>query len=151
MDNTANTGLSEYNTFCRNSKEGDILYNLDSTNCWGEYLLVANVSKVVIKGVATYTMLLLGLMRKEGSMVPLNIRIKLTPEYHANIPFLKYVGHCSFRLIPTIDEMDFNLGLAAVYGSTDLWKYKEKLSIRKPRRRKYGRDGKPVIKKAGNE
>ena len=140
-----------YNDFCKNLKEGCILYNLDSTNNWGDYLLVVNISAVRIKGNLTYTALLLGLRKEKSNLVPRNTKIKLTPDYANSIPFLKYVGQCSFELIPNITDVNLDVGLAAVYGSIDLWKYREKLNIRKPKKRKYGRDGKLVVSKAENK
>ena len=143
--------LNVYNDFCRNLKEGYILYNVDSTNSWGDYFLVVNVAKVNTSGIQTYTALLLGLKKEGEKFVPRNSRIRLTPDCATNVPFLKYVGKCSYRLIPEIEDVEVNIGLAAVYGSTDLHKFASNLHLHKPRNRKYGNDGKPVVKKAGND
>lgn len=151
MDDTGNIKLEAYNEFCRNLREGNILYNLDRTNSWGEYFLVANIATVKLMEYKTYTMLLIGLKKKDKEFVPRNIRIKITPDYASNIPFLKYVGHCNYMLVPEIKDISVNIGLVAVYGKADLRKYAQKLSIRKPKTRKYGKDGKLIIKKAENE
>lgn len=143
--------LQAYNSFCSNLKEGYIIYNIDTTNSWGEYFLVANIATVRLKDTKTYTVMLLGLKKDNKTFIPRNFRIKLTPDYAANIPFLKYVGHCNYRIIPEIKDVELNLGLVTVYGSVDLWRYKEKLCIRKPKRRKYGKDGKLILKKSENE
>ena len=150
MNFEGNIDLDSYNSFCGNLREGYILYNIDSTNQWGDYLLVANVATVRVKGIETYTCMLLGLKKEDNRFVPRNCRIKLTPDYAGNIPFLKYVGKCDFTIVPVVENVEVNLGLVTVYGTIDLHKFAEKLSIRKPRNRKYGRDGKPVIKKNGN-
>ena len=146
-----NNDIGNYNGFCKNLTEGCILYNIDSTNLWGDYLLVASISIVRIGSHKTYTVLLLGLKKEGTSYVPRNLCIKLTPDYAKNVPFLKYVGHCKFKLIPELSNMDINTGLVAAYGSIDLHKYTTKLSIRKPRARKYDREGKLVIRKPNNK
>lgn len=143
--------IGNYNKFCGNLVEGSILYNIDSTNRWGEYLLVASISVVRISGMRTYTVLLIGLTKEEGNYKPRNLCIKLTPDYAKNVPFLKYVGHCNFTLVPELSNIDINVGLVTVYGNVDLHKFAEKLSIRKPRRGKYDKDGKLVIKKPSSK
>lgn len=142
--------LNIYNDFCRNLKEGNILYNVDYTNHWGEYLLVANIATFIFEGMKTYTALLIGLKKEGSKLTPYNLRIKFTPEHIDHIPFLKYVGRCDYQLVPKIENLELNLGLATIYGSIDLHKYTKKLSIRKPRNRKYGNDGHLIIKKASN-
>jgi hypothetical protein len=52
--------------------------------------------------------------------------------------------------VPELLGLIANVGLATVYSQVDLHKFVSKLSIRKPRTHKYGKDGKPVIKKNGN-
>lgn len=151
MSSGVKTDLKAFNDFCGNLREGAVLYNVDSTNLWGEFLLVVNITTVVIERKRTYAVLMIGLKKDEGKFIPKNLRIKLTPDYAPNIPFLKYVGHCNFQLIPDLKDVNVNLGLVTVYSNIDLWKYKEKLATRKPRRRKYGKDGKLIIKKAENE
>lgn len=151
MNCETSINLTDYNNFCKSLHEGSILFNIDKTNYWGDYFLVANIATVVFKGIKTYSMLLLGLRKKGKDFVSRNCRIKITPEYAKNIPFLKYVGYCNFTLIPEIKDINVNLGLATVYGEMDLHKYAKKLSIRKPQYHKYGKDGKPVIKKMKNE
>ncbi len=143
-------GLSEYNAFCKDLMEGNILYNMDKSNLWAEYLLVANITPVRVGNAKTYTVMLLGLKKQEGKYIPINQRISLTPDYARYTPFLKIVGYCRFKLIPEMTDVDVNVGLAAVYGSTDLHKFATKLSIKKPRHSKYDKDGKLVIKKTNN-
>lgn len=143
--------LFEYNQFCESISEGSILYNLDKTNGWGDYLLVANKATVKIQDLTTYTMMLLGLEKKKDKFSLRNLRIKLTPDYVKNVPFLKQVGKCRFRLIPELLEVNVNQGLAVVYGSVNLNKFKQRLGIRKPVKRKYGKDGKLIIKKVEND
>jgi hypothetical protein len=144
------TGINEYNAFCKELRAGSILYNINSVNLWGDYLLVANVAHVRVGNAATYTVLLLGMKKVEGNYVPRNLCISLTPDNMEQIPFLKHVGYGKFTLVPMFDEINVNVGLATVYSQTDLHKFVSKLSIRKPRVHKYGKDGKPVIKKNGN-
>lgn len=138
--------LSDYNTFCHNLKEGCILYNVDSTNAWGNYLLVANIIPVN----DTYTVLLIGLKKEDGKFKTRDVRINLTPDYAKNIPFLKYVGLCEFQLIPALSKINVNQALITVYGSTDLRKFNKKADLRKPRVRRYDKSGTPVIKTTKN-
>lgn len=150
MNQVEKISLGSYNGFCKSLVEGNILYNLDSTNLWGEYLLVANISTVNTEKEKTYAVLLLGLKKEKDSLLPTGTCIKLTPDYSNNIPFLKPVGYCKFQLVPNITTLNLNVGMAAIYGSIDLWKYRRKLDIHKPRKSKYDKDGKLVIKNAGN-
>ena len=145
MDN-----LKEYNDFCHSLSEGSILYNLDFTNRWSQYLLVVNVSRVKINDFKTYTVLMLGLKKENGVFKSKNIRISFTPDYAYMIPFLKYVGRCDYQLAPIISKVNINTGLTAIYGSTNLSKYTESLHIRKPRQKKYDKSGTVIIKKSGN-
>ncbi len=144
------TGIDEYNGFCRELRMGSILYNINSMNRWGEYLLVAHVTHIRTSDIDTYTVLLLGLKKSEGKYIPRNFCISLTPDNMEQIPFLKHVGYGKFTLVPVFDKIKVDVGLAAVYSQTDLHKFVSKLSIRKPRTHKYGKDGKSVIKKSGN-
>ena len=143
--------IDTYNQFCSNLCEGFILYNIDSTNLWGDYLLVADIIPVRVGGCKTYTVLLLGLKKEEGQFKSRNLRLKLTPEYAKHVPFLKYVGKCNFNLLPEMKDVSVNTGLVTVYGQTDLHKFATNLSIRKPKRHKYGKDGKPIIKPTSNK
>lgn len=145
------TGIDEYNSFCKDLKAGSILYNIDSSNSWGQYLLVASIIPVTIYRYSSYTMLLIGLKRQDGKYIPNNMCISFTPEYAKHVPFLKLVGYCKFNLITVLEETNVNLGLVTVYANTDLHKFASKLSVRKPRNRKYDKDGKLVIKKPGNK
>ena len=144
------TGINEYNAFCKELMAGHILYNLNAMNLWGDYLLVAHVSHIRVGDVDTYTALLIGLRKQDGKYIPRNSCIALTPDNAEQVPFLKHVGYGKFTLTPVFDSIDINVGLATVYSQTDLHKFVSKLSIRKPRTHKYGKDGKPVIKKNGN-
>jgi hypothetical protein len=144
MDEDKN--LEKFNLFCKNISEGVVLYNLNTTNHWGELLLVASICPITVHNTKTYTVLLVGVKREEGNLTIRNTRIKFTPDYADSIPFLKYVGHCKFSLLPKITETKLNMGLMVTYGSVDLWKYRKKLSIRKPKKRKYGNDGEPIVK-----
>lgn len=137
------SSLEQYNEFCKNLKEGYILYNLDSTNSWGEYLLVGEKFSIRIGSEKTHAMLLFGIRRKENKFVFNNIRIKLTPECAGNVPFLKYIGRCKCSTFPNTSEFNVNMGLAVAYSNVDLHKYAEKLSIRKPKKKRYANDGKP--------
>ena len=150
MDNKTNTGMGAYNDFCRNLTEGSILYNLDSTNSWGDYLLVANKQVIHAGNDQTYTLLLLGLKKENGQYKPRNLRISMTPDYAKHIPYLKYVGTCKFELLPVISEVNVSVGLVSIYSNTDLRKFTQKLNIRKPQKKRYGNDGKPTIKKCNN-
>ena len=150
MNTSDNTNLETYNEFCRNLIEGNILYNIDSTNLWGEYLLVVNKSIIHVCNMLTYSILLFGLKKEEGQYKPRDLCISFTPDYASRIPFLKIIGSCKFKLIPAIEDVKVNVGLVAIYGSVDLHKYTKKLNIRKPQIKKYGKDGKPVIKKCSN-
>ena len=146
-----NTDLNVYNNFCKNLAEGYILYNVDSTNGWGEYFVVVNIATVRLQGLKTYTALLIGLKKEDGKFYPRNTRIKITPDYAKNVPFLKYVGRCRFKLIPELTDVEVNAGLVAVYGTVDLRKFNEWTPLRKPKKRKYGKDGKPIIRKVEND
>lgn len=148
--NDNKTGIEEYNAFCKELRVGNILYNLNSMNLWGDYLLVAHITRVKVGNTNTYTVLLIGMKKQDGQYVAKNLCISLTPDNMEQIPFLKHVGYSKFTLVPMFSEININVGLATVYSQTDLHKFVSKLSIRKPRTHKYGKDGKPVIKKNGN-
>lgn len=143
--------IGTYNSFCKGLMEGNILYNIDSTNQWGEYLLVANITPVEVGSIKTYTVLLIGLKKEEGRYIPKDTKVSLNPSYAGRIPFLKPIGYCKFSLVPAIEEVNVHTGLAAIYGNTDLHKYAANLSIRKPRAHKYDMDGKPIVRKPGNK
>lgn len=150
MINGGKIGLKEYNFFCKDLKAGSILYNINSTNLWGDYLLVINVDHIKFNNFSTYTALLLGLKKEDGKYVSRNFCISLTPDHKAQIPFLKYVGYSKFKLIPVLEDVKINVGLVARFSQVDLHEFAQKLSISKPRTHKYGKDGKPIIKKTGN-
>lgn len=150
MTNGGNIGLKEYNEFCKDLKAGCILYNLNAMNLWGDYLLVANVTHVKIGYAGTYTVLLIGMKKEEGKYTPRNLCISLTPDNIEQIPFLKQVGYSKFNLVPVLDDIKINVGLVARFSQVDLHEFTKKLHIKKPRTHKYGKDGKPIIKKTSN-
>ena len=138
--------IAEYNSFCKNLHEGDILYNLDVTNLWGEYLLVAAKTKFVVNGIPVFFMLLLGLDNEDGEFKPNNLRISLSPEKLENIRYLKFVGNCKFGIQPIIEKTGLNEALNTMYKKMDLKKYSSNLGLSKPRRRKYDASGELRIK-----
>ena len=150
MTDDKKIGIKEYNDFCKELRAGHILYNINAMNLWGDYLLVAHVTHIRVGNADTYAVLLIGLKKQEGKYITRNFCISLTPDNIEQVPFLKHVGYSKFTLIPIFDSIDVNVGLATVYSQTDLHKFVSKLSIRKPRTHKYGKDGKLIIKKNGN-
>lgn len=134
--------LAEYNNFCQNLVDGTVLYNIDSTNPLGEYLLVIKVLPVSIKDTCAFTVFLMGLKKQEGKYIPTTLQYTLTPSDAKYVPFLKSVGYCTFDLFPTINEIKVNVGLVTVFGSTDLRKFTKKTSNRKPRQVKYKKEKK---------
>jgi hypothetical protein len=147
---TSRVELDSYNNFCKKLSEGSVIYNVDTTNGWGEYLLVIDKSSICIGKTHTYSIILLGIQKERGRYLPRNLKISLTPENASNIPYLKYVGYCRYELFLVLRDVNINIGLAAAYGSTDLHKFTKNVHIRKPQIRKYNKDGKPVIKKNSN-
>lgn len=143
-------GLKEYNEFCKNLNAGSILYNINTSNNWGEYLLVVNVDRVQCNNLTTYTVLLLGIKKEEGKYIPRDFMVSLTPDLRAHISFLKYVGYSKFSLVPVLEDIRINVGLVARFSQVDLHEYAQNLSIRKPVNRKYGKNGKLIIRKTGN-
>ena len=147
---TSSICIEEYNTFCKSINVGSILYNINSTNCWGEYLLVADITAIKIDNLKTYAILLLGLKKEEGNYKPRELSVTLTPDDANNVPFLKPVGYCTFKLVPQLNKVNVDKGLIAAYSDIDLHKYANRLSIRKPRTSKYNHEGSLVIKKTYN-
>lgn len=150
MSNSANTSLGAYNDFCKDLREGSVLYNIDPTNMWGDYLLVVNKSIIRVGNAKTYSVLLLGLKKEDGVYKTRNMRISLTPDYAPYVSYLKHVGFCKFELLPVLKDTDIKAGLVAAYSNVDLHQFTKRLSIRKPQRHKYDRDGKPIIRKCNN-
>lgn len=146
----SSTIITDYNTFCTNIVEGCILYNMDDNNHWGKYLLVSNISDIELDNQKTYSVLLIGLRKNNDSFYPSGFRINLTPDYAKNVPYLKLVGYCSFKLVPVIENVNVNKAMITIYGNTDLHRYTEKLHIRKPRKRKYDNSGSLIIRKTKN-
>lgn len=143
--------LDEYNGFCKSLKTGTILYNMDASNGWGEYFLVVNIALVRVCDTVTYTVFLMGIKKKDGKYLPDYKCMSLTPDYARHIPFLKPVGYCEYSLLPALEEVNVNVGLVTVYSDMDLHKFTTKLSIRKPKNPKYGKDGRLVINKPSNK
>lgn len=135
-----------FNNFCENLSEGDILYNLDYTNKWGEYLLVLTKADIKVGDNKTYYVLLSGLKKEDGKLKPVNTRINLTPKMADSTHFLKPVGSCAFNLNPQLENEFVNKGLIAMYERTNLEDYVSRTHVRKPRVRKYGDDKKPVVR-----
>jgi hypothetical protein len=135
-----------YNKFCSELKEGDILYNINKPNGWGEYLLVANKTCLLINDILTWTILFVGLSPEYEDN---NTRINLTPENADNISFLKKIGHCKFSMVCSIGYRSINENLLKTYKNTSLWRYAGKILFRKPKRRKYGKDGNLMVR-SGN-
>ena len=135
-----------YNRLCKQFHEADILYNLDITNMWGEYLLVAAKSIFKMDGIKFYYIMLLGLDKTEDGFKPNNLKISLAPEKLENLSYLKPIGTCKFRVVSEIESTDINTELEENYKNIDPWKYNSRLTTRKPVRRKYDSNGELVIK-----
>ena len=150
MGKTSKVELDSYNNFCQKLKEGSVIYNVDHTNGWGEYLLVIDKSSICVGKTRTYSLILLGIQKERGRYLPRNLKISLTPESASHIPYLKYVGYCRYELLLVLRDVNINVGLVAAYGNTDLHKFTKSMRMRKPQTRKYNKDGKPVIKKNSN-
>jgi len=147
-----NEKIKVFNEFCAALNEGDILYNIDASNLWGEYLLVANIASISVFNKPSFAVLLLGVKKVEQEYVPYNLRISLTPDCAGNVAFLKYIGHCSFKLLPEMNNINISTGLVAIYSNVSLKKYTEQnLTIRKAKKRKYAMDGKLVLRKLNND
>lgn len=144
------TDIGSYNSFCKNIVEGDILYNLNYTNLWAEYLLVVSIITVTLNNTKTYTVLLLGMKKNGDTFEFLNQNIRLSPDNADNIHYLKPVGYCKYTLSTVISSCTINKGMETIYKNTDLWQFKEKIAVRKPRKKKYGNDGKPIIRSNNN-
>jgi hypothetical protein len=142
--------LEEYNEFCRSIIEGNILFNLNFSYWQTKFLLVTNITPVKVGDIQTYTVTMLGLEKKDKSFIPLDIRVRLSPNDTKNIPFLKIVGMCKFKLNPEMVDTKVNLGLVTVFSNIDLRQYTKKLSIRKPHESRYESNGGLTIKKSGN-
>jgi len=142
--------MEEFNDFCSDLLVGNILYNLDNTNRWPRYLLVIDITPTMINGQPSYSILLLGLSYNKGIFEADDQCIKLTSEHAHNALFLKIVGLCKFNLKPEIIDSKVNQGLITIYNNTNLKDFIQKLNIRKPHLGKYGKDGKPIIKKTSN-
>jgi len=139
--------LIDYCAFCNTLKVGDLLYNINSANAWGEYLLVATKANVYVDCEKTPYVMLLGLQDRKGEFTFNNKRIDFTLELDNMIPFLKVVGKCKFELRPIIIKCIPIKELLALYKSIDPWKYAQKIDGRKPKTKKYEKDGTKVVKR----
>lgn len=142
--------LVEYHSFCKALREGDILYNMSPDNNWGELLIVATKTIVVMGDKETYSILLLGLKMEGGTIVSNGKRVDLTPQKVYSLPYLCTVGHCEFTLVPDIENYKVNQGLIVVCKNTDIWKY-TRTHPRKPKVSKYGDDGELEVKSTNNK
>ena len=88
--------------------------------------------------------------KEDGKYLSRNFCVSLTPEHRAQIPFLKYIGYSKYTLVPVLEDIKVNVGLVARFSQVDLHEFAQKLSIRKPRTHKYGKDGKRIIRKTSN-
>lgn len=137
--------LAEFNRFCKNLHEGDILYNINSTNLWGEYLLVAAKATVRFVGQKSYFIFLLGLKKCGNTFTSNNVRINFSFDKMGNLPFLKPVGFCRYSITPSFGDTAINNGLVVMYSNVDLQKYTRKHHLKKSKRRKYDVNGEKVI------
>lgn len=145
MDNEE-LDFTQYNRFCKGLCEGDILYNMDNTNLWGDYFLVSVKVPITVGKEKTWFILLLQMEKQESGFVTTTTHINLTPSKVSHTPFLKYVGHCKYTITSSIENSQVNDGLLAIYKDQDLWKYAKQTKNRKPKKKKYKEDGKPFKK-----
>lgn len=136
-------GRQVYNTFCQDINEGDIIYNLNKALVPGEYLLV--ISKIAVNN--TWALLMLGMSLKDNEFVSANIRFLLTADMASYVSYLKKVGHADFDVEFCLNNTSVNNNLTVAYKSIDIWKYSSRICSRKPRRKKYGKEGYPIVKK----
>lgn len=149
-DSSFTSKISQYNNFCRALKEGDILYNKNtSLNC-GNLFLVAAKGVVVLDDTETYLILLLGLKIKDDKIIPNGERIDLTPQKSYITVYLRKVGHCEYNLAPEMLDYEVNKGLMVVYKEVNLEKFL-KVFPHKPKFAKYGDDGNPLVKSTTNK
>lgn len=139
--------LAEYNNFCSSLKEGDILYNLNTSNRWGSLFLVSAKITISTENADTFALLLLSLKLENDYLHTDGKRIDITPQMVYSVPFLKVVGHCEYSLIPDIDKCKINKGLLTAFQNTDI----RNMGYRKPKISKYGDDGNPIIKSTNNK
>ena len=138
------TKIPSFIEFLKKISEGDILYNINPTSHWGEYLLVAAKSIFREKGYSTGFILLTGLKKDEDNFVPTTTRIYFSSSKSSYIPYLKKIGWCKFQLMPVIKEEKVNEKLTMIYKSIELKKIKD--FSRKPKNRKYDEDGSLFVK-----
>lgn len=142
--------LVEFNEFCKQLHTGDLIYNINSSNAWGEYLMVATKANIIIGKEKSYYIMFFGL-RKDGEAFSFNDKkIDFTLNLDGEIPFLKVVGKCEFELKPAIIRAFSRKELIAIYKGMDLRKYTKTANVRKARYKKYA-DGTTVIKKINKQ
>lgn len=142
--------LSQYNTFCKSLKEGDILYNRNNNQEWGKLFLVAAKMVMVLNGEENYLLLLLGLDINGNKIIPNGKRIDITPQRAFFTVYLRKVGKCEYNLVPKLYDYKVNKGLMVVYSDADLQKF-IKVVPHKPKEAKYGDDGRPLLKTTTNK
>lgn len=136
--------VERFNEYCKTLHEGDILYNIDSTNLWGEYLIVLVKHQVRTENGSTWFVMLSGARREKDSFRPTSLKVYLSPDKIGSCEYLKYIGHCKVTVTPEFGMGVVNKGLVAVYKGTDLWRYSRNTHCRKVRNRKYDDRGNPI-------
>lgn len=145
------TRLAAFNDFCKDTKEGDIFYNLDSTNSWGKYLLVVTKSVLCIDSQRTSFLMLFGLEKnEEGKLLPKGTRIDLTFDKFDSIAYLKRVGHCKYSLTPVLMEEKVNENLERFYKATNTFHYHNTHNCPKKKNRTWDIDGRKIVKDTDN-
>lgn len=145
------TKLAYFNDFCKDTKEGDVLYNLDSTNSWGRYLLVVIKSVMCIDSQRTSFLTLFGLEKDEdGKLTPKGTRIDLTFDKVSSLPYLKRIGHCKYFLTPVLVEERMNENLEKFYKATTTFHYHNVHKCPKKKIRKWDTDGRKIVKDTNN-
>ena len=150
---TAIADTATYNGFCSILSEGDLLVNMNKSNGWGEYLIVALKATFIVANQDSYFCLLMGAKVDKNNVSTTGYHIYFTPDKASMVPFLRKVGHCDFELTPVIKGSTVNKGLIAMYSSVNAWNYSKVSGYRKPKTGKYDTDGKPVVRQnnEGNE
>ena len=143
--------IEDYNNFCKECKEGDILYNIDKDNDWGEYLMVASKSIIEIGEQRTWMVVLLAMQYTDNTFSATGTHINLSPDKAAWIHYLKKVATCKFVLNPQLSSIKVNRGLLIILKDQKAWKYARQQKISRPKKRTYDVDGMKIVKKTGNK
>lgn len=138
--------INKFNTFCSDLRVGDVIYNIDNTNLWGDFLVVAVKAPIRYLSIKTWYILLLGVDRKEEGFESNNVRIDLTVNKAGNVDFLKVIGRCKIKLIPQIENQNIHNGLLVTYKDVGLRKYSERSKLRKPKYKKYDKNGELIVR-----